>query len=250
MNILLTNDDGYQAAGINILAESLASRHNVFIVAPSENRSASSNIISISRDLEIRRIGDTVWSCSGFPADCVLVAVKSDLLPVRPDCILSGINEGANMGTDILYSGTCAAARQGTLEGIASVALSLVDPSEKYEHYKTLADFAAQNLETLISLACTERPVSFVNVNALSLPAYKGAAIAQSLCARDYGDKMKLTQTDGGYTSSFIAGKPTTEKAEASDYHICMDGYVSISCVASEPLPALSGGKKNYNFSI
>ena len=250
MNILITNDDGFDAAGIKTLASRLAQEHTVFIVAPAGNRSAASHIISMHKNLEIKKIADSVWSCSGYPADCVLTALKSPLLPVKPDCILSGINAGANMGTDIVYSGTCAAARQGTLEGIASVALSLVDPSEKYEHYKTLADFAAQNLETLISLACTERPVSFVNVNALSLPAYKGAAVAQSLCARDYGDKMKLTQTDGGYTSSFIAGKPTTEKAEASDYHICMDGYVSISCVASEPLPALSGGKKNYNFSI
>ncbi len=250
MNILLTNDDGYQAAGINILAESLAPRHNVFIVAPSENRSASSNIISISKDLEIRRISDTVWSCSGFPADCVLAAVKSNLLPAHPDCILSGINEGANMGTDIVYSGTCAAARQGTLEGIASVALSLVDPAEKYEHYKALADFAARNLETLISLSRIERPVSFVNVNALSLPSYKGAVLAHSLCVRDYGDMIKLTETEDGYASSFIAGKPTTAKEEASDHHICMDGSVSIACVASEPLVAPAAGRNDYTFSL
>ena len=127
MNILITNDDGFDADGIKTLASRLAQEHTVFIVAPAGNRSAASHIISMHKNLEIKKIADSVWSCSGYPADCVLTALKSPLLPVKPDCILSGINAGANMGTDIVYSGTCAAARQGALDGIPSVALSLYD---------------------------------------------------------------------------------------------------------------------------
>ena len=236
MNILITNDDGFAAKGIKILSERLSKEHNVFVVAPSGNRSASSHFISMSKNLEIKKISENVWSCSGFPADCVLTAIKSSLLPVRPDCILSGINAGANMGTDIVYSGTCAAARQSVLDGIPAIALSLYDPEEKYEYYGNLADFAAKNIASLAALSSVGRINSFVNVNALSIPAYKGVKLASSLCVRDYGDIITLSEKDGGYDSFFHGGIPCTVKEKDSDFHICMDGYISVACVAASPV--------------
>lgn len=250
MNILITNDDGFDAAGIKTLASRLAQEHTVFIVAPAGNRSAASHIISMHKNLEIKKIADSVWSCSGYPADCVLTALKSPLLPVKPDCILSGINAGANMGTDIIYSGTCAAARQGVLDGIPSVALSLYDADEKYEHFNSLADFAAKNLKTLISLSSVQDGGCFVNVNALSLPLYKGVKIASSLCVREYGDIITLSQKDDGYDSFFHGGIPCTAKAKDSDNDICMDGFVSVSLVQASPVLAERKTTKEISFTL
>ncbi|MGP1459711.1 MAG: 5'/3'-nucleotidase SurE [Treponema sp.] len=250
MNILITNDDGFEASGIRTLAKRMAKDHSVFIVAPSGNRSAASHIISMHKNLEIKTIEPNVWSCSGYPADCVVTALNSPLLPVKPDCILSGINAGANMGTDIIYSGTCAAARQGVLDGIPSVAFSLYDPDDAYEHYGSLADFAAKNLKTLISLSAVENGGCFVNVNALSIPAYKGAKIASSLCVRQYGDIIKLSQKDDGYDSFFHGGIPYTAKAKNSDNDICMDGFVSVSLVQASPVQADCKSAEKITFTL
>jgi hypothetical protein len=113
MNILITNDDGYEAEGIKVLAEELSKNHNVYVLAPSSNRSAVSNCVSIREMLELKKINDKLWTLSGFPADCVITAMRSGIFEgIEFDVVLSGINKGPNLGTDIVYSGTCAGARQ------------------------------------------------------------------------------------------------------------------------------------------
>ena len=128
MTILLTNDDGIQAKGINVIAERLIKDgHEVYVVAPDSNRSAVSHHITIWNVNTLKNQGENRWSCSGYPSDCVCVGLESNLFDFKFDVVVSGINQGANMGTDIIYSGTCGAARQAVLNGVPGIALS-VDP--------------------------------------------------------------------------------------------------------------------------
>ena len=168
MNILITNDDGYEAEGIKVLAEELSKNHNVYVLAPSTNRSAVSNCLSVHNSLEVKKVSDNVWSCSGFPADCVSIAVQSSLFKdVKFDGVISGINKGPNLGTDIIFSGTCAAARQACMYRIPGVALSLDSNSKNYLddstfNYELLADFVSKNLEKILEISKKTDFKSFV----------------------------------------------------------------------------------------
>jgi 5'-nucleotidase len=124
--VLLANDDGYRAAGINALAEALRRLCDVVVCAPETEQSASSHALSLHRPLRLFRHGDGVFSVDGTPADCVYVALYAEtrILPRRPDVVVSGMNHGVNLGDDVFYSGTVAAAREGALKGIASIAFS------------------------------------------------------------------------------------------------------------------------------
>lgn len=244
MNLLLANDDGYQADGLKILAEKLSKQHNVYVVAPESNRSAVSQHISMFNSLSVRKVSDRVWACSGFPADCVAIGLISDLLDVKIDAVVSGINTGANLGTDILYSGTCAAAKQAILTKVPAIAVSL-DPVDwekaNKEGYKfnALADFIANNLEKLVSLSRLDSPRMFVNVNGASIDSYKGYKFTNDLCLRDYEDKIKLTASENDinlYTSSFVPGSGETYSKENGDFRAVRDGFISISLVYADPV--------------
>lgn len=245
MNLLLSNDDGYQSEGIKVLAKRLSEKHNVYIIAPESNRSAVSHCISMFRGLKIIKIDEKIWACSGYPSDCVSAGIIGNLIDVKIDAVISGINHGANMGTDIIYSGTCGAARQGVLLGVPSVALS-VDciNSEQLKRgdfkFEALADFAAKNLETLISLAKTDFPRIFVNVNADSLDEYKGVKFNDSLCRRHYNDSMKISkcETSDEYDSVFHCGKQVTDSSSNGDYSTVAGGYISVTRVYADPVPA------------
>jgi 5'-nucleotidase len=124
MRLLLTNDDGIHSDGIQALIRGLEGAHEVWVVAPSVEASGGSHSITLHDVLKIRRLSDRRFSCRGTPADCVMVALLG-LVPADIDLVISGINHGPNLGTDILYSGTAAGARQGALMGVPSVALSV-----------------------------------------------------------------------------------------------------------------------------
>ena len=146
MKLLLTNDDGFSADGIKTLARYLSDAgHEVWIFAPDRNRSAASNRITMDKPLRIKEHGQRVYSCSGMPADCVIAALKSGIIGNGVDAVLSGINRGANIGTDILYSGTAAAARQAVLYGVPGIAFS-VRSSDGFWRYDAMARFAYSNL--------------------------------------------------------------------------------------------------------
>ncbi len=123
MNILVTNDDGITSEGISVLADVLGREHDVWIAAPDRERSAVSHGITFREPVKFHRIGDRTYSCSGTPADCVLYALHG-AVPVQFDLVVSGINRGENIGTDIIYSGTVSAARQAVLHGIPGIAVS------------------------------------------------------------------------------------------------------------------------------
>src|SRR5260221_2833383 len=139
MHILLSNDDGYFAPGLAALAEGLASLGEITVVAPERDRSGASNSLTLDRPLMLSKSHNGFFYVNGTPTDCVHMAVTG-LLDFEPDVIVSGINSGSNMGDDTLYSGTVAAATEGYLLGIPSIAVSLV--WKEFAHYKTACPLA------------------------------------------------------------------------------------------------------------
>lgn len=237
MNILLVNDDGIQSEGIQVLYKRLSKEHKVFVLAPDSNRSAVSHHISIFNKNTIKSYCENQWTCSGFPADCANIGLTSDLFDVKFDVCLSGINAGPNLGTDIVYSGTCAGARQAILNKIPGIALSL-DPIDwsKPIKYEAMADFAAKNLDTLISLVSLDAPRIFVNVNAASLDSYKGVKTGEELCIRNYKDRIKI-EDKGEFKESHllpITGNDTY--SQTCDHSIIRDGYICVNRVYADPV--------------
>lgn len=152
MNILLTNDDGIEAEGINTLAELLSKYHDVIMVAPENQRSASSHSITIYEPIIVKQVKKPynieAYSISGTPADCVRVALDK-LVPDNIDMVISGINKGLNIGNDILYSGTVSAAIEGAMYKVPSMAVSAQFIKNKKENYKIAAKYALRMLNRL-----------------------------------------------------------------------------------------------------
>lgn len=241
MNILLVNDDGIDCGGIQVLAERMSKEHNVFVLAPDVNRSAVSHYITMFKPNILKNCSEKQWCCSGYPADCTCVGLKSKLFGVDFDVVLSGINRGANLGTDIVYSGTCAGARQAIFSGVPGIALS-IDPIDynkaEIEGYKygALADFVAKNLETLISLTRLSPPRMFVNVNGASLDKYKGVKFGKSLCIRQYNDSFNVTEENGTFVSHFFPGESVAEYECDSDVNIVRNGYICVNQIYADPV--------------
>ena len=235
--VLVTNDDGIEGEGLKVLVDSLKNVCDVYVLAPDSNRSAVSSKITMGQKLTFHKHGEGVYSCSGMPADCVICALKSPLFGIEFDAVVSGINAGPNMGTDVVYSGTCAAARQAVLMGLPGIAVSLESEFFDYANYgfnyKPLADFTAKNLDELISLCDGE---VFVSLNASSADSYKEAEFASG-CIRDYGDNVSI-QSEG---EDLLSGQCTSDglsvAGEAdSDYNIARSGKIAVSLIYAEPV--------------
>ena len=241
MKILLANDDGIEAEGIQILYERLAKEHEVYVIAPDSNCSATSHHITMYKGYTVKEYKKNQWAISGLPVDCVCLGTSGDLFDFKFDLVISGINKGANMGTDIIYSGTCGAARQAVLDGVPAIALS-VDPEEwtiecrSKMKYEAMADFAAKNLEQLMALSSTQVPRIFVNVNGASLDSYRGVKYCQLLCIRDYGDRLNIVDNAGVKESYFVPGGAVPRLDESCDAYVVKEGYIAVSRVYAEPL--------------
>lgn len=251
MKVLLTNDDGFGAEGIEALWNVFKDRHEVYVMAPFSNRSGASHSINMSEPLEIRKIEERRYTCSGSPADCVMTVLKSDFLP-RPDIVVSGINRGPNIGTDVVYSGTCGAARQAVLYGVPGVALSImVEEVDGLGHevkaqwkYDELARFAEKNLDNFIKqcrvcnedLTMPEERCIFVNVNALSADSYKGVKHGD-ISFREYcSDRINVEPCGKDtFRRIFTFGKSRTSSRSYSDYDAVTNGYVAVTPVYAEP---------------
>lgn len=161
--ILVTNDDGIHAPGLKILekiAKSLSS--DVWVVAPESEHSGASHSLTLRRPLQVNRISPRKFAVSGTPSDCTLIAVNHIINGRRPDLILSGVNRGANLGEDVLYSGTVAAAMEGAMLGIPAIAFSQVRVKDKL-HWETAAAFAPQVIKKLVSLPWPKDMLMSVN---------------------------------------------------------------------------------------
>src|ERR1700712_3408335 len=165
MRILISNDDGYLAPGLAALADALASIAEVIVVAPESNRSGASNSLTLDRPLSVQRAGNGYYVVNGTPSDCVHIAMTA-LLATPPDLVVSGINNGQNMGDDTLYSGTVAAATEGYLFGVPAIAFSLV--GRDWLHLEDAARVAAEIVAHYLAHPMPGHPL--LNVNIPSLP--------------------------------------------------------------------------------
>jgi 5'-nucleotidase len=230
VRILLTNDDGIDSPGLRLLQKELGAEHEVWVVAPESNRSGSSHSITLGNPTKFRRTADREFASAGTPADCVLCACLG-LLPVELDMIISGINIGPNVGTDIVYSGTAAAAREGAFMGKPAVACSLNSYAPPYRLGYALR-FLASNLELIRQLWSQDH---FVNLN---FPNQEEAApVAVTFPARRiYKDELVIFTSPQGDLYSFLGGqRPEAAHEEGSDYWAIEAGLVSLSPIVIHP---------------
>ncbi len=235
-NVLITNDDGIDGEGLKVLVKKMRELCNVYVLAPDSNRSAVSSQLTLFKPLSFKKIDEKVFSCSGTPVDCVISALKSPLFDVKFDCVISGINRGPNMGTDLVYSGTAAAAKQAVLYGFPGIALSLASDGEDCNEgnfdYEALADFCKNNLEKLISLCDGE---VYVNVNACSAQKYS-SAVPASPCIREYCDSVEIKNENGSYTGIFRGGNIISHGSENCDYKVTKKNNISVTLLYAEPV--------------
>ena len=226
MRILISNDDGYFAPGIGALSESLAAIADVTVVAPERDRSGASNSLTLDRPLTLRRLANGVHYVNGTPTDCVHLAVTG-MFDQLPDMVVSGINHGANMGDDTLYSGTVAAATEGYLLGVPSIAISLAS--------KAAADFsAATKVARLLVEKVQRRPFQqpiLLNVNVPEGPyeALRGMRVTR-LGRRHKAEPVVKDTTPRGETVYWVGAAGGAQDAgEGTDFHAVEHGYVSIT---------------------
>lgn len=247
MKILLTNDDGISSPGISLFAKSLRNAgHRVFTVAPDTNRSGCSHsIMFLHNPLKLTEIDEDTWSCSGTPVDCVITALLGGIHEIciategsslnmerAPDLVLSGINAGANLGTDIIYSGTAAAARQGSIFGIPSVALSLVDSDLPYQ-WDTVITYIT---EKLISIMGYWKAGAFVNVNFPNIEKKPSALVQTFPSLRYYNDRIvTFTAPQGGKYCFVRPGKAESVPEDGSDWSEVIKNNAAFSLVMSQP---------------
>ena len=226
MRILLSNDDGYFAPGLNILADYVAKMADVVIVAPERNRSGASNSLTLDRPLTVRKAHNGYFYVNGTPTDCVHLAVTG-LLDALPDMVISGINDGANMGDDTIYSGTVAAAMEGYLLGIPSFAVSMSQHGAK--HYET----AARVVVELIKRFENDRfpPPLLLNINVPDVPYedLRGVAVTR-LGKRHKAESVIKSTTPRGETVYWVGAAGGAQDAGAgTDFYAVEHNQVSLT---------------------
>jgi len=230
MRILTSNDDGVEASGNIFLREKLAIDHEVITVAPNQERSSCGHAITLGEPVRMNKLKDNVYSCSGFPADCVLIGLGSFYEDQKPELVVSGINIGANLGQDRFYSGTIAAAREASFRGVKSIAVSLV-----INHHKDIAHFetAANYVSKLISNGVSEYipPMSVLNINVPNLKAeeIKGYELTTTGYQK-YSEEI-IKRTDGRGKSYYWVGGTYQghEDIIGSDCNAVFEGRIAVT---------------------
>ena len=226
MKFLLSNDDGYFAPGIEALAAALRPYGDVTVVAPERDRSGASNSLTLDRPLSLRRAPNGFYFVNGTPTDCVHLAVTG-MLDSIPDMVISGINHGANMGDDTVYSGTVAAATEGFLLGVPSIAVSLV--SKPGAWLDTAARVTLDLVERLIEQPLSEPTLLNVNVPDLPYSALKGMKITR-LGRRHHAEPVVRSVNPRGDTVYWGgAVGPAQDAGPDTDFHAVKNGHVSVT---------------------
>ena len=226
MRILLANDDGYQARGLRTLAEHLSRVAEVTIVAPDRNRSGASNSLTLETPLRVERVDDNVYYINGTPTDCVHIAITG-LLEHTPDILISGINHGANLGDDVLYSGTVAAAMEGRFLGIPSIAVSLV--LAEGEHYATAAELMLRLVQRNVTDPLPTDAILNVNVPDVPVAALKG--IRTTRLGFRHKSEPAVKALDPHSRPIYWIGPAGAgqDAGPGTDFHAVAAGYVSVS---------------------
>ncbi|MEM9336177.1 MAG: 5'/3'-nucleotidase SurE [Pseudomonadota bacterium] len=226
MKILVSNDDGYLATGINVLADALAEVADITVVAPDRNRSAASNSLSLTHPLRITQVGDKRYAVDGTPSDCVHIALQG-FLDEEPDLVVSGINHGANLGDDVIYSGTVAAAMEGRFLGLPTIAVSLV--GERLTHFATAAGVVVDMVRKLEQSPLS--PDVILNINVPDVPAdeLRGVESAR-LGFRHKSEAIYREKDPHGRTIYWIgpAGKEA-DSGPGTDFHAIENRRASVT---------------------
>lgn len=226
MRILLSNDDGYQAEGLETLALSLADLAELVIVAPDRNQSGASHSLTLATPLRAMRTRDGIYYVNGTPTDCVHLAITG-LLDKEPDMVIAGINHGANLGDDVLYSGTVAAAVEGRSLGLPAIAVSLVGNAPR--HFDT----AGQVVRSLFSHLLDQPlpPDTILNINVPDLPYDQVRGFrATRLGYRHRAESVVPARDPKGQTVYWVGAAGAGQDAgEGTDFHAVEHGFVSVT---------------------
>ena len=226
MRILLSNDDGYFAPGLAALAQALGTVAEVTVVAPERDRSGASNSLTLDRPLTLRQSPSGFHYVNGTPTDCVHLAVTGWLSQL-PDMVVSGINHGANMGDDTIYSGTVAAATEGFLLGIPSIAVSLAGVT--MGHYATAAQVALDLLQRYRKQPLAQPMLLNVNVPDLPYASLKGVQTTR-LGKRHKAEPVVKAENPRGETLYWVGAAGAAQDAGAgTDFHAVAQGWVSVT---------------------
>ncbi len=226
MRILLSNDDGYFAPGLTSLVEALSSIADTVVVAPERDRSGSSNSLTLDRPLSLHKSHNGFYYVNGTPTDCVHLAVTG-MLDKLPDMVISGINDGANMGDDTIYSGTVAAATEGFLLGIPSLALSLANVSD--ENFSTAARVATDIVQRFKQNKFHEPILLNINVPDIPYEHLQGIEVTR-LGRRHKAEAVVKSQSPRGETVYWVGAAGAIQDAsEDTDFHAIQLNRVSVT---------------------
>lgn len=229
MRILVSNDDGVDAPGIRILAEGLrAAGHEVVVVAPDRDRSGASNSLTLDLPIRIKRLDEFTWSVAGTPTDCVHLALTG-VLEVEPDIVVSGINNSANLGDDVIYSGTVSAAMEGRFLGLPAVAVSLVTADHKARNFETAARAA---VEIVARLKSDPLPAdTILNVNVPDLPWHELSGFEVTRLGNRHRSEACMPQQDPRGATVYWIGPagPEQDAGAGTDFHAVRTGFIAIT---------------------
>jgi 5'-nucleotidase len=226
MRILVANDDGYLAPGLAVLADRMRSLGEVFVIAPESNHSGASNSLTLSRPLTVREASNGFRFVNGTPTDCVHIALTG-LLEARPDLVVSGINDGQNMGDDTIYSGTVAAAMEGYLFGVPSIAFSQVEKG--HAHLDAAAQIAAEVVGRFIREPLAGAVLLNVNIPNRPLDELRGTRVTR-LGKRHHSESVIRAANPHGEPIYWIgAAGEAKDAGPGTDFHAVENGYVSIT---------------------
>jgi len=226
MRILLSNDDGYLAEGLNALADALRGHAEISVVAPDRNRSAASNSLTLEMPLRAYATDNGFIKVDGTPTDCVHLAITG-LLEHEPDMVFAGINHGSNLGDDVLYSGTVAAATEGRFLGLPAVAISLAGANPS--HFETAAHVAVTLLQQLINHPLPQDTILNVNVPDVAIKDLKGYQ-ATRLGQRHKSEPVIKSEDPRGRVIYWV-GPPGAEQdaGPGTDFYAINAGFVSVT---------------------
>jgi len=227
MHILISNDDGFEAPGIMTLARRLESLAQITVVAPERDRSGASNSLTLELPIRAREAANGFIRVDGTPTDCVHLAITG-LLDVEPDMVVSGINAGANMGDDVLYSGTVAAAMEGRFLGLPAIAISLAG-NNGLQHFETAAQ-VAENLITLLQSDPLPRD-TILNVNVPDCPREELKGFQATRLGHRHKAEPVIRDQDPRGRAIYWVGPPGAEQdaGPGTDFHAVRTGYVSVT---------------------
>lgn len=242
MKIMLTNDDGITALGIKTLAEHMSKAgHELITVAPDSERSAASHSITLRRNLRLKQLSENEYSVDGTPVDCVVLATQK-ILKNPPDLVLSGINRGQNMGEDVLYSGTVAAAMEASLFGYKAIAVSI--NSYQGQNFDTAATWMVRLLELGVDELIPERGILNINFPNATLDEIRGVRLTTTGHRKYYNFVNVVEELEDGFIYRIGGDLPDWEIQKGTDAEAIENNYISITplgitLTSGEAFPAI-----------